>query len=228
MQVSTERLKKGALKDNRMGTLSKVYEYHHERTRKTEFSMLEKERGAIFSRWIGTGKKVLDIGCRDGTLTRYFTSGNDVLGIDIDTKMLAACKKKLGIRTRIMDLHGDWDIKEKFDAVVAAEVMEHLYYPEIIAQKVANVLKPGGIFIGSVPNAYNVKNRLRYLFGKQKNTPLEDRTHINQFSYKILRDTLKKSFKEVKVMGLATGLSGEIARTFPNLGSFMLIWRCVK
>ncbi len=211
-----------------MGTLSEVYEYHHEKTRKTEFSMLEKERGAIFSRWIGTGKKVLDIGCRDGTLTSYFAKGNDVLGLDIDTKMLALCKKKLGIRTRVIDLHGDWNLKEKFDVVVAAEVLEHLYYPDIICKKVADVLKPGGIFIGSVPNAYNIKNRIRYLFGIQKNTPLEDRTHINQFSYKILRETFKKSFREVKLMGIATGIGAEIARTFPNLGSFMLIWKCTK
>ncbi len=211
-----------------MSSLSEVYKYHHERTKKTEFSILEKERGALFSQWIGTGKKVMDIGCRDGTLTKYFTEGNDVLGIDIDDKMLEECKKKLGIKTKLLDLNGEWNIKEDFDAVVAAEVIEHLYYPEIVCKKIAEVLKPGGIFIGSVPNAYNIKNRLRYLFGIQKNTPLEDKTHINQFSYKILRETLQKEFSEVKIIGLASGISASLARTFPNLGSFMLVWRCVK
>jgi len=211
-----------------MGTISKVYEYHHERTHKSEFSILEKERGAVFSSWIGTGKKVLDIGCRDGTLTSYFAEGNEVTGIDIDTKMLEACSKRLGIKTRLMDLNDDWDLSEKFDVVVAAEVLEHLYYPDIICKKVAAVLKPGGMFIGSVPNAYNIKNRLRYLFGIQKSTPLEDRTHINQFSYKMLKKTFQDSFSEVYVTGLAGGAAERIARTFPNLGSFILLWRCKK
>jgi len=210
-----------------MGSLSKVYKYHHELTKKAEFSILEKERGALFSQWIGKGKKVLDIGCRDGTLTKYFSKGNDVLGVDIDPKMLEKCKK-LGIRTKLMDLNDDWTINEKFDVVVAAEVIEHLYYPDVVFKKVANVLKPRGIFIGSVPNAYNIKNRFRYLFGLQKNTPLEDRTHINHFSYKMLSESLQKVFSDVHVTGLAGGLSAGIARAFPNLGSFVLVWRCVK
>lgn len=211
-----------------MGSLSDIYEYHHEKTRKTEFSILEKERGELFSTWIGKGKKIMDIGCRDGTLTRYFTEGNDVLGIDIDTKMLEAAKKKLGIKTKLMDLNGEWDVKEQFDVIVAAEVVEHLYYPDLICKKVAAHLKPGGLFIGSVPNAYNIKNRLRYLFGIQKNTPLEDRTHINQFSYKILKNVLQQHFSKVELIGLASGMSGGIAKMMPNLGSFMLIWRCEK
>ena len=211
-----------------MGSLSKLYEYHHEKTKKTEFSILEKERGELFSQWIGTGKKVMDIGCRDGTLTRYFTKGNEVLGVDIDPTMLESAKKRLGIRTKLMDLNDEWDVKEQFDVIVAAEVVEHLYYPDLICKKVTKHLKKGGLFIGSVPNAYNIKNRLRYLFGIQKNTPLEDRTHINQFSYKLLKDALQKEFSKVEVMGLASGISGKIAQMFPNLGSFILVWRCEK
>ncbi len=211
-----------------MGSLSDIYEYHHEKTRKTEFSVLEKERGELFSNWIGTGKKIMDIGCRDGTLTRHFTEGNEVLGVDIDPKMLDACKKKLGIRTKLMDLNGEWNVKEQFDVIVAAEVVEHLYYPDLICKKVAQHLKPGGLFIGSVPNAYNIKNRLRYLFGIQKNTPLEDRTHINQFSYKILNTVLQQNFSKAQVMGLASGVSGSISRMSPNLCSFILVWRCEK
>lgn len=210
-----------------MGSLSKVYKYHHELTKKSEFSILEKERGALFSQWIGKGKRVLDIGCRDGTLTKYFSRGNDVLGVDIDPKMLEKCKK-LGIRTKLMDLNDDWYIKEKFDVVVAAEVVEHLYYPDVVFKKIANVLKPGGLFIGSVPNAYNIKNRFRYLFGIQKNTPLEDRTHINHFSYKILGEALQKAFSDAYVTGLASGIFAGVAKAFPNLGSFVLVWRCVK
>lgn len=211
-----------------MGSLSEIYKYHHEKTKKQEFSILEKERGQLFSKWIGKGGKVLDIGCRDGTLTKYFAKENKVLGVDIDKKMLNTCKKKLGIKTKYMDLNGKWNIKEKFDVVVAGEVLEHLYYPDVVCKKVTSVLKPGGFFIGTVPNAFNIKNRIRYLFGKIKNTPLEDRTHINQFSYKWLKETLEKEFSEVYVAGLASGIAQNIAKISPNLGSFILIWKCKK
>ena len=211
-----------------MSSLSEVYKYHHERTKKTEFSILRKERGKLFSEWIGKGKKVLDIGCRDGTLTTYFAKNNDVLGIDIDPAMLRLAKKRLGIRTKLIDLNEDWQLKEKFDVVVAAEVLEHLYYPDVVCKKITQVLKPGGLFIGSVPNAYNIKNRIRYIFGIQKNTPLEDRTHINQFSYDLLYSMLEKNFRKVYITGMESGSWMELAINFPNLLSFMLVWKCKK
>lgn len=205
--------------------LSEVYEHHHSSKGKTDFSMLEQERGKLFSHWIGTGKHVLDIGCRDGTLTKYFTSGNTVTGLDIDRNMLAKAEKTLDIKTAIIDLNGEWTLHAKYDVIVAAEVIEHLYYPDIVFQKVKAHLKEGGMFIGSVPNAYNIKNRFRYLFGIQKNTPLDDPTHINQFSYKLLRSALKKQFSTVELVGIAGGRANTIAKHFPNLGSFMLLWK---
>ncbi|RJQ20725.1 class I SAM-dependent methyltransferase [Candidatus Woesearchaeota archaeon] len=209
-----------------MTDVSSLYEKHHELLGKSDYSMLEDERGKLFASWIGTGKKVLDIGCRDGTLTRHFLSGNDVTGVDIDRQMLARAEK-LGIKTKLLDLHGTWDLPQ-FDVIVAAEVLEHLYYPHDICKKIADHLKPGGLFIGSVPNAYNIKNRLRYLFGIQKNTPLDDPTHINQFSYKLLRALLQKHFSSVELSGIAGGKMNAIAKRVPNLGSFMLVWRATR
>ena len=205
--------------------LSDVYEHHHSSKGKSDFSMLGLERGKLFASWIGTGKHVLDIGCRDGTLTKYFTTDNIVMGLDIDRQMLAKAEKMLNIKTAVIDLNGEWTLHDKYDVIVAAEVIEHLYYPDLIFQKVKAHLKPNGIFIGSVPNAYNIKNRFRYFFGIQKNTPLDDPTHINQFSYKILRAALQKQFSTVELHGIAGGRLNKIAKHFPNLGSFMLIWR---
>jgi 2-polyprenyl-3-methyl-5-hydroxy-6-metoxy-1,4-benzoquinol methylase len=64
--------------------LSLLYEFHHKSLKKGNFSIWERERGLIFSQWIGKGKSILDLGCRDGTLTRYFTNGYFVSGVDID------------------------------------------------------------------------------------------------------------------------------------------------
>ena len=53
----------------------------------------------MFREWIvGTGKDVLDLGCRDGALTRAYIDGNEVVGVDVDREALAEAAK-LGIET---------------------------------------------------------------------------------------------------------------------------------
>jgi 2-polyprenyl-3-methyl-5-hydroxy-6-metoxy-1,4-benzoquinol methylase len=186
---------------------------------------LEK-RGILLKNFIGTGKKILDLSCRDGMLTKYYVDGNQVLGVDIDAEALEIARKNLGIETLEMDLNGDWKkLKDKtFDVIVAGEILEHLYYPEIVIKKVKERLDRGGIFIGSVPNAFSLKNRFRYFLGKKQNTPLEDPTHINHFSYKELRDLLLRNFKEITIIGL--GRYKFLSKIFPNLFAFDLFFIC--
>jgi SAM-dependent methyltransferase len=62
---------------------------------------------------------------------------------------------------------------------VAAEVLEHLRDPAALVDETRRVLRPGGIFAGSVPNAYRLKNRLRFLAGR----PAErNPTHLHLFT----------------------------------------------
>jgi 2-polyprenyl-3-methyl-5-hydroxy-6-metoxy-1,4-benzoquinol methylase len=114
----------------------------------------------------------------------------------------------------------------RFDAVVAGEFLEHVYYPDRIMNKVSNILIPGGIFVGSVPNAFSLKNRVKYLFANKKYTPLSDPTHINQFSAYELRDMLKKYFSKVEIIGM--GRLGICARMFPQWFAFDLCFKAIK
>lgn len=203
-----------------------IYQTHHLKNRPPNFSILKDERSELLKKYIGRGKKVLDVGCRDGTLTKYFTDGNDVLGADIDEIALSVAKSNLGIRVIHIDLNGDWrELKdEKFDVIVAGEVLEHLYYPEEVIKKVIRHLNPGGKFVGSVPNAFSIKNRLRYLFGTKRYTPLSDPTHINQFHIVDLRSILRSKFNKVSIIGL--GRYPTFARLFPGFFAFDLFWEC--
>lgn len=201
-------------------SLERIYKMHHALHREDGFTLLEKERGKLFATAIGTGKKVLDIGCRDGALTKYFTKGNDVLGVDIDTVALARAAETLGIKITQADLNGDWHFpKNHFDAVIAAEVIEHLYYPEEAVKKIAGVLKPEGVLVGSVPNAFSLKNRVRLFCGKKKNTPLADPTHINHFSQKEIAALLQRHFHEVIIHPL--GRYAFLDKAMPGMFSFM-------
>ncbi len=202
-----------------------IYESHNLSARGDDFSILKEERGALFSRIIGTGKRVLDLGCRDGALTQYFVSGNDVTGVDIDAIALEKAAAR-GIRTIHMDLHGAWKELhgQTYDSIVLAETLEHLYYPHRALAKIIPLLKTEGVLIGSVPNAFHLKNRIRLFFGNKKDSTLEDPTHINHFSYRELTGLLKDHFGEVRITPLGTYAQWDAF--FPGMFSFDLVFVC--
>jgi len=147
-----------------------------------------RERAEIFSKWLGKGKKILELGCRDGSLTKLFAEGNKITGVDIDKNALELFEKNLGGKAVYLDLNSEWPFGEnEFDAVVASEVLEHLYKPEETVKKVLLSLKPGGLFIGTVPNAFSLANRFRLFMAQPNKTALADPTHVHQFSYKELK-----------------------------------------
>ena len=190
--------------------------------------ILEAERGALLASWVGTGKKVLDLGCFNGALSSYYLDGNDVTGFDIDPQTLAHCPS--GMKAEAHDLNGDWHKghEGEFDVVVASEVIEHLYYPKNALRKIDAVLKPGGSFMGSVPNAFNLKNRVRLFLAKPEATPLGEPTHINQFSYAILKKSLERQFDDVHIEGIVQPKWKWFSDLSPDLGSFILAFHARK
>lgn len=209
-------------------SLKKIYEEHHQNDREAGFSILERERGELFSSVIGEHKAILDIGCRDGALTKYFSKGNRVVGADIDERALMKAAADLGIEVVFIDLNGDWHELHgrRFDYVVAGEVVEHLYYPEHVFEKICRHLVPSGALVGSVPNAFSLKNRIRLAMSKKKNTPLADPTHINHFSMRELTVLGQSFFEEVEIIGL--GRFRHLARMFPGWFAFDLAFVCKR
>ena len=121
-------------------------------------SGFEKERIELFTKWVCRGKKVLDIGCRDGRIARHIMNlGNTVTGFDVDAESLKLCPE--GMKTEWHDLNEDWQkgYEGTFDVVLATEVIEHIYYPDRTLSRITHVLNSNGMFIGSVPNAFNKK-----------------------------------------------------------------------
>ncbi len=182
-----------------------------------------KERAKLFSNWIGRNKNVLELGCRDGSLTKLFISDNRITGVDIDKSALELFEKNLGGKGYYIDLNNEWPFKEKeFDVVVASEVLEHLYQPEKTIKKVFETLKDGGIFIGSVPNAFSLANRVRLFLAQPNKTALSDPTHAHHFSYRELENILKKYFSEVKLAPLTRYKF--LSKIFPSLFSFLIVF----
>jgi SAM-dependent methyltransferase len=175
---------------SRLEDLNERYREHHRAKRTREFVYAGEERVELFRRYVGgPSRRVLDLGCRYGALTRTYASGNEVTGVDVDREALAEAAK-LGIETRWADVDEPLPFDEAtFDVVVAGELLEHVRDPAAVVAEALRVLRPEGRFVASVPNAFRLKNRLRFLLGRK---PEDDPTHLHMFSpddvHALLRD----------------------------------------
>ena len=64
--------------------VARFYERHHSGKRKYDHVFGDDERRDTLIHFVGRGGRVLDIGCRSGSLTKYYIEGNDVVGVDVD------------------------------------------------------------------------------------------------------------------------------------------------
>jgi SAM-dependent methyltransferase len=193
--------------------LSERYAEHNRSERGAGFVFARPEREALFRRYVGgPGRRVLDLGCRDGTLTQAYLEGNEIVGVDADRDALVEAAR-LGIETRWADLDRPLDFAEAtFDVVVAGELLEHLRDPQRVVSEINRVLRPGGTFVASVPNAYRLKGRLLFLFGRP---PENDPTHLQMFSAADVRALLSR-FEDPQLHFVAGRLVPLHPRLFAN------------
>ena len=212
-----------------MDNIAKIYAKHNLEMRGRDFLILGEERKNLLRKYIkGQGLKICDIGSRDGALTGEFVKDNEFWAVDFDKEALDFLADKYNVKTVYQDLNAEnWSLPDNyFDVVVFSEVLEHLYYPTRVLEKLSKILKKdSGILLGSVPNAFSLKNRLRLLLAKKKGTPLEDPTHINHFLYSELLTMLKKDFKEVELVPLIQKKYQWLSKISPSLFSFMLFFK---
>ncbi|GKQ55299.1 bifunctional 2-polyprenyl-6-hydroxyphenol methylase/3-demethylubiquinol 3-O-methyltransferase UbiG [Bradyrhizobium sp. Ce-3] len=104
-----------------------------------------------------SGLRLLDIGCGAGLLCEPFTRlGAQVIGIDPSATNIAAAKLHadkghLSIDYRCTTIE-DMDVRERFDIVLAMEVVEHVVDVGAFVKRCAAMLKPGGLMVVSTLN----------------------------------------------------------------------------
>jgi SAM-dependent methyltransferase len=175
--------------------LGERYEEHHRERRDEGDFVFVPERIPLFVAAIGRGKRVLDLGCRSGALTRHLLEGNSVVGLDVDVAALEKAAA-LGIEPVRANVEEPLPFEDAaFDAVVAGELFEHLQFPDALVAEIRRVLRPGGVLVGSVPNAFRAQSRLRFLRGR---APEDDPTHLRMFSPATLRNLLA-GFEDVRL-----------------------------
>jgi ubiquinone/menaquinone biosynthesis C-methylase UbiE len=120
---------------------------------------MDNARRAIL-RQIGSGQRVLEVGCGDGETSRLLAKqGNGVLSIDIsavalDVARRLASNEGLALEYRYGDARS-LDLPDaSFDYVVSEHFVEHLTSDDLLTHlaEVRRVLKPGGCYLMATPS----------------------------------------------------------------------------
>ena len=171
---------------------------------------------------IGEGKKVLDVGCSTGYFAKEIKQklGGIVDGVEPDRRAFELAKKN----TRTL-YEGSIDdpgllskIKDKYDAVLFLDVLEHLTDPKAVLISIQRILAEKGAVIASVPNIANWRIRLSLLFGRFDYTDVGilDRTHLRFFTIKTVKDMFNEAGYEIEDIGFTLGISNAVTKSVPG------------
>lgn len=110
------------------------------------------------------GRSIIDIGCATGNFLKAMKNhGWDCIGVEPNRKAANYARDRFGLDIISGYLPQDQLQSDSFDVVSIWDVIEHVYDPDVFLDEVIRILKPGGIIIGSTPNAVSLE---RYLFGQ--------------------------------------------------------------
>lgn len=154
---------------------------------------------------VGTDRRVLELGPATGYMTRTLVErGCTVVGIELDPEMAKRAERHTE-RMIVGDLDqldlaaelGD----DRFDAIVAADVLEHTRDPLRILGQLRELLTPDGFFVISLPNVAHGSVRLALLSGqfRYRDIGLMDRTHLRFFTRETIEELL-----DAAELGMAT------------------------
>jgi len=139
---------------------------------------------------------ILDLGSNNGELTNIISKRyNQVVGLEFIKENVSSARKKF---PNIKFIEGDITnlrIKQKFDIIIAGEIIEHVLSPINSLKKIKKIIKKQGILIISVPNIVSLQKRIKSLLGI---IPDNSDDHLHLFTKKKLIDTCKRAGFDVK------------------------------
>jgi 2-polyprenyl-3-methyl-5-hydroxy-6-metoxy-1,4-benzoquinol methylase len=161
---------------------------------------------------VGTGKRVLDVGCSSGYLAQPLAErGNTIVGIELEPDAAreaeAFCERVLVGDVETMELPLE---PGSFDVVLCGDVVEHLRDPVAALARLRPLLRPGGRVVLSTPNIANWAIRLSLLAGRWRYTDrgILDRSHTHLFTRATLRAALEHAGYRVERIDFSVPVPG--------------------
>jgi SAM-dependent methyltransferase len=169
-----------------------------------DFDAIDLDSGNVHAdvvNFVEKGSRVLELGPATGYMSRVFRErGCTVVGIEFDAGMAERaaefCERTIVGDLDALDLEAELG-GERFDAIVAADVIEHLKDPLGALRRLRRFLAEDGRFVISTPNVGHGSVRLALLSGSFEYRPrgLLDSTHLRFFT----RETLERLFEEAEL-----------------------------
>jgi len=181
----------------------------HDSTARYDFDEIDLESGSVHAdvvRLVDRKSHVLELGSATGYMSQAFVSRDcTVVGIELDpeiaTRAEQFCERVIVGDLDSLDLDQELG-EERFDAIVAADVLGHLRAPLDAVKKLRPFLKENGSFVISVPNVAHGSIRLSLLeghFDYRDVGPL-DSTHLHFFTRGSLEELLDEADLGLAVM----------------------------
>ncbi len=147
-------------------------------------------------RMVGHNKRLLEIGCGPGSITKILAEKNrcKVIGVELDPKAIEKVRPYC-LEVFQADLNSaEWpslfDTRDRFDVLVAADVLEHLYDPWVSLQRMVPLIKSDGYIVISLPHIGHAAVMSCIYNGdfEYRDWGLLDRTHIRFFCLKNIQE----------------------------------------
>jgi SAM-dependent methyltransferase len=146
------------------------------------------------------GSRVLEFGCASGYMSEALRDrlGASVVGVELDAEaaQLAAayCERLLVGDAEELDLEAELG-GERFDAILFADVLEHLRDPAALLRRVRPLVAEGGVVVASIPNVAHASVRLALLGGsfRYREEGLLDAGHLRFFTREGIQDLFEAS-----------------------------------
>jgi SAM-dependent methyltransferase len=164
----------------------------------------------------GGGLRLLEIGAGDGATLRAAKAAglaSYVVGVELAATAPGppdAADIDLFLRGNVETMPLDLP-QEHFDAILCADVLEHLVDPWRTVANLARHLKPGGLFLSSIPNLRHHRAlRAIVLEGdfRYAEAGLLDRSHLRFFCRKNIRELFESAGLVVDAMEANMGAYG--------------------
>jgi len=134
--------------------------------------------------------RLLDIGCGTGLfLVAAAQRGWDVQGVDVSEEAVALGGSVHGLDVRARPVEEIDTEGLRFSAVTAWEVLEHLAEPRRFLASMPRLLRPGGVFAGSVPDY----SRKRYRYGEDLGLSSVPPVHVSFWDPGSIRELLLRA-----------------------------------
>jgi O-antigen biosynthesis protein len=136
-------------------------------------------------------RRVLDVGCGAGHLGRLLKErGHHITGLELVPEEADQARRWLDAVVTADAEAGLPFEPGSFDAVIFADLLEHLVDPWRVLREAADLLPPGGVVVASVPNVQNLDVVRRLLRGRwdYRERGILDLGHLRFFTLETIRD----------------------------------------